>query len=165
MKKICVLSFLILATLTAVHAQSKSASPANALFNKAEQKLIALNREFVTATSRLDAAVFGRFCADDFTYVSPSGAVLTKAQVLNLYRSISESGKMPTPEALEIDEMTVRIYGDTAVIVSRATLKIHRERPSRRSRRPQHRCLDKTTQKLANRFHDGCNYSSTNVND
>jgi uncharacterized protein (TIGR02246 family) len=83
-----------------------------------EQAVKRVLTDGAAALGRNDATALERIYADDYTFVNPFGAVLTKAQRLADLRSGDLKYQSVTP-----DEMTVRIYGNMAVAISRATVK------------------------------------------
>jgi uncharacterized protein (TIGR02246 family) len=83
-----------------------------------EQAVKQFLTENAAAVGRNDANALERIWSDDYTFVNPSGAVLTKAQRLAELRSGTLKYQSVTP-----DEMNVRTYGNTAVATSRATIK------------------------------------------
>lgn len=83
-----------------------------------EQELMRLEREWVQAGIKRDASVLDRIEADDYTFTAPEGMVFTKAQDM----ATITSGDL-TVESADIDDMKVRLYGDTAVVTGRLTMK------------------------------------------
>ena len=82
----------------------------------AEDELRAIEKEWAQAFVNNDAEAIGRHMADDWTVISPDGNVIDKPTFLGLIQS-----GMLTHEGMEFGEMGVRVYGDTAVVTSRAT--------------------------------------------
>jgi ketosteroid isomerase-like protein len=86
----------------------------------AEQELRERLREWDEAYLRRDTEALSRILADDFVFTHASGAVINKT------RYIMACVKAPDI-ALEApnrsDDVAVRVYGETAVITSRATLR------------------------------------------
>jgi ketosteroid isomerase-like protein len=64
-----------------------------------------------------DVAVMDRLLADDYIGISASGTIETKPEALALRRA----GTLHIT-ALDLNDLKVRIYGDTAVVTSRADL-------------------------------------------
>jgi ketosteroid isomerase-like protein len=64
-----------------------------------------------------DVAVMDRLLADDYIGISASGTIETKAEALALRRA----GTLHIT-VLDLNDLKVRIYGDTAVVTSRADL-------------------------------------------
>jgi hypothetical protein len=82
-----------------------------------------LNRAVVTG----DRAFFERVLAEDFTHTSHSGKFKTRAEWMAENKFENQQGK-PQPgkttyEAFEVDDLAVRIYGETAVVTGRSTPK------------------------------------------
>jgi ketosteroid isomerase-like protein len=83
-----------------------------------EQELIKLENEWADAWVKRDVAFFDRIIADDYTWTSPRGDVWTKAQDLALVKSGETVIK-----SWVLADMKVRVYGDTAVVTGRNTIK------------------------------------------
>ena len=101
-----------------VIAQSPSAptKPLTAL----EQTLIGAEQSFVGAAKKGDITFFKRTLADDYVAITPLGQVTTKPETIGARRS----GQLRY-EAMNITDMVVRVYGDTAVVTARADVKGH----------------------------------------
>ncbi len=61
-----------------------------------------------------DPEAIGRYMADDWTIIGPDGSVGGRQNFLDLVKS----GAL-THDVMESNEMQVRVYGDTAVVVAR----------------------------------------------
>ncbi|HLL75092.1 MAG TPA: nuclear transport factor 2 family protein [Pyrinomonadaceae bacterium] len=85
---------------------------------KAEREVTELEREFGEALTRLDRARLERLMADDFLLTNTAGKIVSKAQVI---------ADITSPdyelESLVNDDISVRIYGDVAVVMARGTAK------------------------------------------
>ncbi len=77
-------------------------------------ELITLAREWDQAMIANDADAIGRYMADDWTIVGSDGRVGDKATFLALVRSAALSH-----DVMETHDLTVRVYGDTAVTLAR----------------------------------------------
>ena len=75
-------------------------------------------KEQANAQQKNDTAALERIWADDFTFTNSSGEVQTKAQRL----AEIKSGELKF-ESISIDDVQVRVYGDTAVVTGRGTVK------------------------------------------
>ena len=78
-----------------------------------------LDRDWADATVHADLTRLDRILADDLTYTHSSGDTDDKQQFLEALRS----GKRKY-ESIEFHEVTVRSYGNTAVITSRAEVRV-----------------------------------------
>jgi len=107
-------SVVVLALAVAVQAQT----PAQTKSGGVEQELIKLENEWANAWVKRDVAFFDRIIADDYTWTSPWGEVWTKAQDLALVKSGKDVIK-----SWVLADMKVRVYGDTAVVTGRNTVK------------------------------------------
>src|SRR5689334_1097717 len=76
-----------------------------------------LDRERIQAQISADRAALDRIYADDFIGIGPSGTVRTKPQVLSDFTS----GTLKF-QSIDIDDVQVRIYGNTAVETGRSTM-------------------------------------------
>jgi ketosteroid isomerase-like protein len=77
-------------------------------------ELITLAREWDEAMVANDADAIGRFMADQWVIVGTDGRVGDKATFLELVRSGTLSH-----DVMETHDLSVRIYGDTAVTLAR----------------------------------------------
>jgi ketosteroid isomerase-like protein len=82
-----------------------------------EQSVRLLFDELVVSYSKNDAAAPTRILAEDFTFTNPFGEVMTKAQRIG---EIKPGGIQF--DSYTVDDVKVRVYGDTAVVTSLATL-------------------------------------------
>ena len=83
----------------------------------AEQEVMRLEREWCSATLKGDVAAVSAILADDYTdVVLNTGAVAYKAQTLAEITPHKAT-------VCEVDMMQVRVYGDAAVVIGRATEK------------------------------------------
>jgi ketosteroid isomerase-like protein len=70
-----------------------------------------VERELVAAISRTDLATYDRIVADDYIAYTVTGRMTTKAEVLASYRSGTRRYS-----SLTISDVSVRVFGDTAVL-------------------------------------------------
>jgi ketosteroid isomerase-like protein len=93
-----------------------------------------LGRRWADAEQRGDVAVLDELSADEFVMVGPAGFMLDKPQWLHRYRS----GDLVT-ESLDWDELAIREFGDTAVVIGRHTQRAaYRDNPADGSFRSTH---------------------------
>jgi len=79
-----------------------------------ERELIQVAHEWDRAMIANDAEQIGRFMAEDWTIIGPDGRVGDKNTFLDLVRS----GAL-THDVMTSEDINVRGYGDTAVVVAR----------------------------------------------
>jgi ketosteroid isomerase-like protein len=106
----------VAALVIAVGVQAQT--PAHTRSESVEQELLKLEKEWGDALVKPDLAFLDRIQADDFTFTDPEGFVWTKAQSLALLKSGED-----VIWSLVSDDMEVRVYGDTAVVTGRNTVK------------------------------------------
>jgi hypothetical protein len=83
-----------------------------------------LEDQFTRAAVRGDRAFYERVLADDFTHTSHSGVFKTRAQWLAEAKGGDQAEAKPGTthyEALDVDDLAVRVYGETAVVTGRTT--------------------------------------------
>jgi uncharacterized protein (TIGR02246 family) len=116
MKRILVITVLIIAASFVITgpASGKRARQSG----NTEQAIRQLMNEQANAQQKNDTAALERIWADDFTFTNSSGEVQTKAQRL----AEIKSGELKF-ESISIDDVQVRVYGDTAVVTGRGTVK------------------------------------------
>jgi ketosteroid isomerase-like protein len=78
-----------------------------------EEEILKLDRQWLDAYEKGDAAALARIEADDFLVTYADGKVLTKAQEIELVKKGMPSG---TTLKLSSEEPKVRVYGDTAIV-------------------------------------------------
>lgn len=87
-------------------------------FTATETELRNLNRQAAEMQVRRDVATATRLLADDYIFTQADGNVTNKAENIAIIGS---------PEfvcqSLTTDDIQVRVYGDTALVLGRATMK------------------------------------------
>lgn len=93
-------------------------------FSAAEQaairEIVDLEHQTKDASLHRDADFSVRTLAEDYVAITPLGTVATKQDVV----SARHSGQLRY-ESINITDMVVRLYGDTAVVTARADVKGH----------------------------------------
>ena len=84
------------------------------------RQIVEMERETKEASLRRDSEFPQRVLADDYVAISPLGQVTTKKEAL----SARKSGQLRY-ETIDVSDMVVRLYGDTAVVTARADVKGH----------------------------------------
>ena len=118
-----VLLFCVLAALPAFCGQHVGLHPRPG-FDSGEQetirKIVDMERQCKDASLHRDADFSLRTLADDYVAITPLGQVTTKEETISARRS----GQLRY-ESMNITDMVVRLYGDTAVVTARADVKGH----------------------------------------
>lgn len=78
------------------------------------QAIIAAERELAAAHLTLDLAVLDRLFHRDYVIVQPDGTTETKVEALASFAAGERHW-----DAAEVDQLDVRRYGDTAVVIGR----------------------------------------------
>jgi len=115
MKRITIAaSVVVLILAVAVQAQTLAQTKSGGV----EQELIKLENDWADAWIKRDIAFFDRIMADDYTWTSPWGEVLSKAHNLTLAKSGED-----VITSWVLADMKVRVYGDAAVVTGCSTIK------------------------------------------
>ena len=83
-----------------------------------ERELTQLVRDLNEAVVKADVAVLERVLHEDYVHTRPSGVVEDRAQYLE-----NRNARRVDFESLVPDDMEVRVYGDTAIVTGRSTVK------------------------------------------
>ena len=95
-------------------ALAQDAKPGAGGDKAAEQELIKLRRQIADAEMHGDATVLDRLFADEYTHLHSDGRMDSKAEYLKRFTSGSRKYQL-----YELEDIQVRLYGNTAVIFSR----------------------------------------------
>ena len=118
-----VLLLCVLATSPAFCAQHVAVHPRTG-FDSGDQEtirqIVDMERQAKEASLRRDADFSLRTLAEDYVAITPLGQVTTKQETISARRS----GQLRY-ESMNITDMVVRLYGDTAVVTARADVKGH----------------------------------------
>ena len=109
---------------TSLLAAQRVAIPPSSALAAADQdvirQIVDLERQAKEASLHRDAEFCQRTLAEDYVGITPLGQVATKQDVLRARKS----GQLRY-ETIDVTEMVVRVYGDTAVVTARADVKGH----------------------------------------
>jgi ketosteroid isomerase-like protein len=95
-------------------------SPAFGQGTTAEQEVTVMLQKHRTALVQRDTLVLKEIWADEYTFTNASGQILSKAQrIANLRSGATALRSIKAPE----QEVKVRVYGDAAVVTSRARIE------------------------------------------
>ena len=102
---------------------SQALPPASQGFKfKVEEEINTLLRQFTEAQKNYDAAKLDEILAADYVEISPAGEVDPRAKVLSFYAPEKKKERGGELVSYGLDEITKRIYGDTAIVVARLPL-------------------------------------------
>lgn len=99
----------------ATHPQGSATGPHD---EEIVREIIDLERQAKEAALKRDAAFSEKTLADDYVAISPLGQVINKADTIAARKTAQLRY-----ESIEISEMVVRLYGNTAVVTARAEVK------------------------------------------
>jgi hypothetical protein len=117
------LLLLVLVALPVFAAQHVAIHPRTALDLGDQQtikEIVDMERLAKEASLHRDADFSQRTLADDYVAITPLGQVTTKQDSV----SARKSGQLRY-DTINVSDMVVRIYGDTAVVTARADVKGH----------------------------------------
>ena len=104
----------VLTTVAMLGSLAAAQTPAQ---TKSTAEVTALLHEFMHAAGRGDRVVFDKFFADDVIYTRATGAVITKADIMeSLGKQVPASEGKTTYSA---EDITVHEYGDTLIVAFR----------------------------------------------
>ncbi|HEX8473814.1 MAG TPA: nuclear transport factor 2 family protein [Pyrinomonadaceae bacterium] len=106
------LILLVIAPLQTSSAWSKGDS-------KAEQEITSLVRQFADAQKNFDAAKLDQLLAPDYIEISPVGEIDPRDKVLGFYAPEKKNERGGELLSYELDEISTRLYGETAVVIAR----------------------------------------------
>lgn len=120
----CALLLFCVLTATPAFCSQHAAVRPTPGFSASDQEVIReivdLERQTKEAILHRDAEFSMRTLADDYVAITPLGQVTTKQDAVSARRS----GQLRY-ESVNVTEMVVRLYGDTAVVTARADVKGH----------------------------------------
>ena len=114
---------VVFVVLPAYSAQRRTVRPTSILDSgdqTAIREIIEMERQAKEASLRRDAEFSKRTLAEDYVAITPLGQVTTKQDTV----SARKSGQLRY-ETINVTDMVVRVYGDTAVVTARADVKGH----------------------------------------
>src|SRR5436190_21529377 len=115
MRRALLIAVLVLTVTPMGVAQKQSATGSHQ--TSVEEVIKKLDNERIQAQIHADATALDRIYAADFIGVGPSGRVRTKPQVISDFTS----GDLKV-QSITIDDVKVRVYGNTAVETGRSTM-------------------------------------------
>ncbi len=121
--KCAMLLSILLMALPAFSAQHVAVHPRSSIDATDQttiREIIEMERQAREASIRRDAEFSQRTLAEDYVAITPLGQVTTKQDTL----SARKSGQLRY-DTINVSDMVVRVYGDTAVVTARADVKGH----------------------------------------
>ncbi len=109
-----------LPAFAAQHVSARTKSIGDSGDQSTIREIVEMERQAKEASIRRDAQFSQRTLADDYVDITPLGQVHTKEDTI----SARKSGQLRY-ETINVTDMVVRIYGDTAVVTARADVKGH----------------------------------------
>lgn len=109
MKNIVSLALFLLAFAVSLHAQT---APDAAELNK-------MLNEFLAGASKNDAAIHGRFWADDLIYTRSAGVRINKEELMKGVRSATAPKPTDPVTVYTAEDVRIQQYGDAAVVAFR----------------------------------------------
>jgi ketosteroid isomerase-like protein len=106
--------------LAAQHVAVHPRAPTDSGDETAIREIVDMERQAKEASLHRDVDFSQRTLADDYVAISPLGTVTTKQDSV----SVRKSGQLRY-DTINITDMVVRVYGDTAIVTARADVKGH----------------------------------------
>ncbi|MDQ6651696.1 MAG: nuclear transport factor 2 family protein [Acidobacteriota bacterium] len=103
-------------TLSPCYAQNQG--------NKSELAIKKLERELEAALLKGDSVELERILADDYIEINAQGGVKKKSDVIAVARAMGATSRGVTlgPDKT-VDDLTIRLHGDNALVVGRTTIR------------------------------------------
>lgn len=111
-------SFVLAIVAVALMSDTRAGSNPHAAGKSAVEEIRYLEEERNQAILHGDAAALERMTSDDYTFVTLRGEMLTKAAIVQNFRSGAAKY-----QSREISDLNIRVYGKSAVVTGRAIQK------------------------------------------
>jgi len=118
MKWIFVLAGVLIASSSVVLAQAAGTKESSGAI--AQQAVRRIEGRYAEAVKQQDTLALGKILADDFVAISSRGEVRNKAQEIDDIKASPDFAV----EAFDLDDLSVRVFKETAVVTGRSTLKV-----------------------------------------
>lgn len=105
---------------SAQHVAMRPRQSSNSADQGTIREIVDMERQAREASIRRDAEFSQRTLAEDYVAITPLGQVTTKQDTV----SARKSGQLRY-DTINVTDMVVRLYGDTAVVTARADVKGH----------------------------------------
>jgi hypothetical protein len=100
------------------HATRPKTNAIGAVEEEVVREIVDLEKQAKDAALHRDAAFSERTLADDYVAITPLGQVISKAETIAARKTAQLRY-----EAIDISDMMVRLYGNTAIVTARAEVK------------------------------------------
>jgi ketosteroid isomerase-like protein len=111
---------IALPAFSAQHVAVHPRPPADSGDQEAIHEIIEMERQAREASLHRDADFSQRTLADDYVAITPLGMVTTKQDTVSARKS-----RQLRYDTIDVTDMVVRVYGDTAIVTARADVKGH----------------------------------------
>jgi ketosteroid isomerase-like protein len=102
-----------------------SGSPAQPLPRSPEQELTAIEHALAASWKKGDCDAWSGHIAEGWSVVHLDGSIISRDQALTMCRG----PRSATIESFTVDELSIRLFGDTAVVTGRSVLQLRAEKP------------------------------------
>jgi ketosteroid isomerase-like protein len=109
------LALSLAASARATRPKSNAAGPAE---EETVREIMDLERQAKEAALHRDAAFVERTLADDYVAITPLGQIVSKAETIAARKTAQLRY-----DAIDVSDMVVRLYGNTAIVTARAAVK------------------------------------------
>lgn len=109
---------LSLAAPARAHASRPKTNANGPVEEEVVREIVDLEKQAKDAALHRDAAFSERTLADDYVAITPLGQVISKADTIAARKTAQLRY-----EAIDISDMIVRLYGNTAIVTARAEVK------------------------------------------
>ena len=111
---------IALPAFSAQHVAVHPRPPADTGDQETIREIIEMEHQAREASLRRDADFSQRTLADDYVAITPLGTVTTKQDTVSARKS-----RQLRYDTIDVTDMVIRVYGDTAVVTARADVKGH----------------------------------------
>jgi ketosteroid isomerase-like protein len=112
--------FVVLPAFAAQHVAVHPRPAIDAGEQATIREIVEMERQAKEASLHRDADFSQRTLAEDYVAITPLGTVTTKQDTVSARKS-----RQLRYDTIDVSDMVVRVYGDTAVVTARADVKGH----------------------------------------
>lgn len=111
---------IALPAFSAQHVAVHPRPPADSGDQETIREIVEMERQAREASLHRDADFSARTLSEDYVAITPLGTVTTKQDTVSARKS-----RQLRYDTIDVTDMVVRVYGDTAVVTARADVKGH----------------------------------------